>query len=90
MAALLSGTSLEFTNDFKDVLRDGLSTQGAEARQKVLQKTAQVDATVISATDLIKMTVDEDANKLNPIGSSISIMTILIALAISLPVSVKL
>ena len=66
MAALLSGTSLEFTNDFKDVLRDGLSTQGAEARQKVLQKTAQVDATVISASDLIKMTVDEGREQIKP------------------------
>ena len=66
MAALLSGTSLEFTNDFKDVLRDGLSTQGAEARQKVLQKTSQVDATVVSATDLIKMTVDEGREQIKP------------------------
>ncbi|MFN5204590.1 MAG: BREX-1 system phosphatase PglZ type A [Pseudanabaena sp.] len=66
MAALLSGTSLEFSNDFKDVLRDGLSTQGSEARQKVLQKTAQVDATVISATDLIKMTVDEGREQIKP------------------------
>lgn len=66
MAALLSGTSIEFTNDFKDVLRDGLSTQGAKARQKVLQKTAQVDATVIGAIDLIKMTVDEGREQIKP------------------------
>jgi len=66
MAALLSGSKLEFTDDFENVLRDRMSTQGAEARQKVLQATAQVDATIISAAELLKMNSDQGREAIKP------------------------
>jgi uncharacterized protein (TIGR02687 family) len=66
MAALLPGKNLELIPGVNNVLRDGLSTQGAEARAQVLQKNSGVEATVLSATDLLAMTSEKGREAIKP------------------------
>ncbi len=59
MAALLPGMKLELLPGNSDVLRDGLSTQGTAARQKVLDQNSRVEATILSAQDLLTMSSEK-------------------------------
>ncbi|MDF0553363.1 BREX-1 system phosphatase PglZ type A [Kamptonema sp. UHCC 0994] len=59
MAALLPGMKLELLPGNNDVLRDGLSTQGTAARQKVLDQNSRVEATILSAQDLLTMSSEK-------------------------------
>lgn len=59
MAALLPGSKLELTPDSDDVLRDGLSTKGTPARQKVLSQNSRVEATAISASELLGVSTEQ-------------------------------
>ena len=66
MAALLPGLKLQLIPDSNDVPIDGISTQGFLARQKVLTQNSGVEATVIKASDLSPMTIDEGRNAIQP------------------------
>jgi uncharacterized protein (TIGR02687 family) len=66
MAALLPGKTLELIPGNDNVTRDTLKTQGASARSKVLKKNSNVEATVLSAADLLKMTIDEGREAIKP------------------------
>lgn len=66
MAALLPGRKLELIPNNNDVLIDGISTQGSLARQKVLTQNSGVEATVIKASELLSMTIDEGRNAIQP------------------------
>lgn len=68
MAALLPGKTLELIPG-GNVLRDTLNTQGAPAREQVLKKNSNVEATVLSAADLLKMTVEEGREAIKPYRS---------------------
>jgi uncharacterized protein (TIGR02687 family) len=68
MAALLPGKTLELIPG-GNVLRDTLNTQGASAREQVLKKNSNVEATVLSAADLLKMTVEEGREAIKPYRS---------------------
>ena len=59
MAALLPGNKLELQPGESDVLRDGLSTQGTVARQKVLEQNSSVEATILNAQDLLAMNTEQ-------------------------------
>jgi len=65
MAALLPGKTLELIPG-GNVLRDTLNTQGAPARAQVLKKNSNVEATVLSAAELLKMTVEEGREAIKP------------------------
>jgi uncharacterized protein (TIGR02687 family) len=65
MAALLPGKTLELIPG-GNVLRDTLNTQGAPARAQVLKKNSNVEATVLSAADLLKMTIEEGREAIKP------------------------
>ncbi len=62
MAALLPHKKLELIPSSDDVTLDGLSTKGSLARQKVLTQNSHVEATVINASDLLSMNVEEGRN----------------------------
>ncbi|MEH1956426.1 BREX-1 system phosphatase PglZ type A [Nostoc sp.] len=66
MAALLPGSKLELIPGDDDVRLDGLSTKGALARQKVLNQNSRVEATVLSAKDLLEMNTDEGRAAVQP------------------------
>ncbi|MDZ8259431.1 BREX-1 system phosphatase PglZ type A [Nostoc sp. ChiQUE01b] len=66
MAALLPGSKLELIPSDDDVRLDGLSTKGALARQKVLNQNSRVEATVLSAKDLLEMNTDEGRAAVQP------------------------
>ena len=66
MAALLPGKKLELIPNSDDVQVDKLSTKGSLARQKLLTQNSGVEATVIDADQLLKMTVDEGRNAIRP------------------------
>ncbi len=66
MAALLPGKTLELIPGVNNVLRDGLNTQGAEARAQVLHKNSGVEATALSATDLLAMTSEKGREAIKP------------------------
>ncbi|MEM1392428.1 MAG: BREX-1 system phosphatase PglZ type A [Cyanobacteria bacterium P01_H01_bin.150] len=66
MAALLPGRKLELIPNNNDVLIDRLSTKGSLARQKVLTQNSEVEATVIKASELLSMTIDEGRNAIQP------------------------
>jgi hypothetical protein len=66
MAALLPGKTLKLIPSNSNVLRDGLSTQGAGAREQVLKQKSTVKATVLSATDLLAMTVEQGREAIKP------------------------
>ena len=68
MAALLPGKTLELIPG-GNVLRDTLNTQGAPAREQVLKRNSNVEATVLSAADLLKMTVEEGREAIKPYRS---------------------
>lgn len=69
MAALLPGRTLSFTDD-KKVLRNGLGTQGSEARGAVLQAYAQQElrasAVVLQAGDVLRMSREEGRSAVQP------------------------
>lgn len=67
MAALLPGSRLSWQqkNNLSDVWRDGLSTQGAQNRQKVLAK-AGYGAMVLQATDLLEMNREQGREAVQP------------------------
>lgn len=62
MASLLPHGKLSF-GESDDVLIDGASTQGARQREKVLQKNAEVQSTVIDAEDMMKIASRSDEAK---------------------------
>jgi uncharacterized protein (TIGR02687 family) len=66
MAALLPGKTLELIPGVDNVLRDGLNTQGVEARAQVLNKNSGVEATVLSASDLLAMTSEKGREAIKP------------------------
>lgn len=66
MAALLPGSKLELTPASDDVLLDGMSTKGTAARQKVLSQNSRVEATVLSAKDLLDMNTDAGRAAVQP------------------------
>ncbi|MDB9446890.1 BREX-1 system phosphatase PglZ type A [Anabaena sp. CS-542/02] len=66
MAALLPGSKLELTPDNDDVLRDGMSTKGTAAREKVLSQNSSVAVTVLNAKDLLHMTTDAGRAAVQP------------------------
>lgn len=66
MAALLPGSKLELTPDNDDVLRDGMSTKGTAARQKVLSQNSSVAVTVLNAKDLLPMNTDAGRAAVQP------------------------
>jgi uncharacterized protein (TIGR02687 family) len=68
MAALLPGKTLELIPG-GNVLRDTLNTQGASAREQVLKKNSNVEATVLSAADVLKMTIEEGREAIKPYRS---------------------
>lgn len=59
MAALLPGMKLELLPGNSDILRDGLSTQGTAARQKVLDQNSRVEATILAAQELLTMDTEQ-------------------------------
>ncbi len=69
MAALLPGRALSLTDDAR-VLRDGLSTQGSEARGAVLQAHVRqalgASAVVMRASDVLRMGRDEGRSAVQP------------------------
>jgi uncharacterized protein (TIGR02687 family) len=66
MAALLPGKTLELIPGTSNVLRDTLNTQGAPARAQVLKQNSNMEATVLSAAELLKMTIDEGREAIKP------------------------
>jgi uncharacterized protein (TIGR02687 family) len=66
MAALLPGKTLKLIPSNSNVLRDGLSTQGTGAREQVLKQKSTVEATVLSASDLLAMTVEQGREAIKP------------------------
>lgn len=66
MASLLPGNHLELIPKSKDAFRDGLSTQGSPARLKVLQKNSGVEATVLSAAELLAMNTEMGREAIRP------------------------
>jgi uncharacterized protein (TIGR02687 family) len=69
MAALLPGRALRLMDD-KKVLQSGLSTQGSEAREAILQAYAQKElsasAVVLSAGDVLRMSREEGRSAVQP------------------------
>lgn len=59
MAALLPGMKIELLPRESDVLRDGMSTQGTQARQKVLNQNSRVAATILNAKELLEMNTEQ-------------------------------
>jgi uncharacterized protein (TIGR02687 family) len=66
MAALLPGSKLELIPANDDVFLDGMSTKGTVAREKVLKQNSRVDATVISAKDLLDMNTEDGRAAVQP------------------------
>jgi uncharacterized protein (TIGR02687 family) len=66
MAALLPGRTLDLIPDSSDVKRDGLSTMGAEARQKVLDRNTDVSAKVLLASDLLDINTEQGRELIKP------------------------
>ena len=66
MAALLPGKTLELIPGTSKVLRDTLNTQVAPARAQVLKQNSNMEATVLSAAELLKMTIDEGREAIKP------------------------
>jgi len=63
MAALLPNKSMSFQTESEYVLIDGYSTQGVQARGKILEQYAGVRATAIGAEDFVKMNSSTDGRE---------------------------
>ncbi len=63
MAALLPNKTLSFQTESEYVLIDGSSTQGVQARGKILEHNSGVRATAINAEDFMKMNSATDGRE---------------------------
>lgn len=63
MAALLPHETLTIQPELDNVLIDGMSTQGIQARNKILEIKAGVRATAINAEDFVKMNTSTDGRE---------------------------
>lgn len=66
MAALLPETSLNLIPESNEVKRDGLSTLGAEARQKVLEQNSQVCSKVLSSAEILDSNTEQGRELIKP------------------------